>query len=86
MAPTTLRAPADSPRRCYLFHWASFCVSFAGIMLVLVAHGHYTIDVIIAYYVTTTLFWAYHTMANNQVLKVDHLFTSFRPFKNLAAS
>nr|CAD7262445.1 unnamed protein product [Timema shepardi] len=33
------------------------------------AHGHYTVDILIAYYVTTTLFWAYHTMANNSHLK-----------------
>jgi hypothetical protein len=38
--------------------------------MVLWSHGHYTVDVIIAYYVTTTLFWMYHTLANNANLKV----------------
>lgn len=36
--------------------------------MVLLAHGHYTIDVLIAYYVTTRLFWTYHTLANNSLL------------------
>jgi len=38
--------------------------------MVLWSHGHYTVDVIIAYYATTTLFWMYHTLANNANLKV----------------
>jgi hypothetical protein len=29
--------------------------------------------VLIAYYVTTRLFWMYHTMANNAALKVNLL-------------
>nr|CAG4640949.1 EOG090X07WR [Eulimnadia texana] len=39
----------------------------------MIAHGHYTVDIVIAYYVTTRLFWIYHTMANNAVLKVKHI-------------
>jgi hypothetical protein len=39
--------------------------------MVLWSHGHYTVDVIIAYYVTTTVFWIYHTLANNVNLKVS---------------
>nr|CAD7572497.1 unnamed protein product [Timema californicum] len=60
-----------SPRRCFPFHWASWCLSTTGVIMVLIAHGHYTVDILIAYYVTTTLFWAYHTMANNSHLKVN---------------
>lgn len=41
-----------------------------GVLMVLIAHGHYTIDVIIGYLVTTRLFWIYHTLANNVYLKV----------------
>lgn len=44
--------------------------------MVLISHGHYTIDVIIAYYVTTRLWYIYHTMANNAQLKVISLFLS----------
>lgn len=42
--------------------------------MVLISHGHYTVDVIIAYYVTTQLWYIYHTMANNAQLKVIFLF------------
>lgn len=48
--------------------------ALVGVLMVLVAHGHYTIDVLIAYYITTRLFWVYHTLANNCfLLKVNLL-------------
>jgi hypothetical protein len=47
-------------------------MSVAGVIMVLVAHGHYTVDVLIAYYITTRLFWVYHTLANNMNLKVTN--------------
>ncbi|XP_021938002.1 phosphatidylcholine:ceramide cholinephosphotransferase 2-like isoform X5 [Zootermopsis nevadensis] len=58
-----------SPRRCFPIHWLSWCLSLTGIVMLLWSHGHYTVDVIIAYYATTTLFWIYHTLANNPNLK-----------------
>lgn len=61
----------DSPRRWYILHWASWLMGAVGVLMVLIAHGHYTIDVIIAYLVTTRLFWIYHTLANNVYLKVS---------------
>ncbi|XP_055710506.1 phosphatidylcholine:ceramide cholinephosphotransferase 1-like isoform X1 [Phlebotomus papatasi] len=57
-----------SPKRFYAIHWAAWLNALVGIIMVLLAHGHYTIDVLIAYYVTTRLFWTYHTLANNQML------------------
>lgn len=56
-------------RRLVILHWVSWLVSLTGIVMVLIARGHYTVDVLIAYYVTTRLFWIYHTMANNTSLK-----------------
>lgn len=58
----------DSPRRFTCLHWVAWLNALVGVVMVMVAHGHYTIDVLIAYYVTTRLFWTYHTMANNNFL------------------
>ncbi|XP_054260898.1 phosphatidylcholine:ceramide cholinephosphotransferase 2-like isoform X2 [Macrosteles quadrilineatus] len=58
-----------SPKRLWPLHWASFVASFVGVIFVLVARGHYTVDVIIAYWVTTRIFWIYHTLANHASLK-----------------
>lgn len=44
-----------------------------GIVMVLIARGHYTVDCIIAYYITTRIFYIYHTLAHNQNLKVSRL-------------
>lgn len=59
----------DSPKNYVLVHWAAMINAMVGVAMVLLAHGHYTIDVVIAYYVTTRLFWVYHTLSNNVTLK-----------------
>ncbi|XP_054717171.1 phosphatidylcholine:ceramide cholinephosphotransferase 1-like [Uloborus diversus] len=59
-----------SPRRFVIFHWIVWLSSCTGIFMVLLSRGHYTVDVVIGYYVTTRVFWIYHTMANNAALKV----------------
>lgn len=43
--------------------------SIAGVVTLLLARGHYSIDVVIAYWITTRIWWMYHTMANNSNLK-----------------
>jgi len=58
-----------SPRRFFLLHWTSFLVSVAGVVLLILARGHYSIDVLVAYWITSRLWLFYHTMANNTVLK-----------------
>ncbi|EEB16485.1 Phosphatidylcholine:ceramide cholinephosphotransferase, putative [Pediculus humanus corporis] len=58
-----------SPRKLVPLHWLSWAMSFFGIICVLIARGHYSIDVVVAYYVTTRLFWIYHTMACNAKFK-----------------
>lgn len=64
----------DSPKRCLLIHWLTGLMALVGVIMVLVAHGHYTVDVLIAYYVTTRLWYIYHTLANNINLKVRNVF------------
>lgn len=55
----------DLQKRFYVLHWIAWTNALVGVLMVLLAHGHYTIDVLIAYYITTRLFWVYHTLANN---------------------
>lgn len=52
-----------------IFHAILFCSSFFGVVLVLVARGHYLIDVLIAYFITTTIFYIYHTIIHNKSLR-----------------
>merc|ERR1719308_423500 len=58
-----------SPRRFILLHWASFLAALLGVIFLLLARGHYTIDVLLAYYVSSRLWWVYHTLAHNDTLK-----------------
>lgn len=65
---------SDSPKRFQPIHWLAGIAVLIGVIMVLVAHGHYTVDVLIAYYVTTRLWYIYHTLANNSHLKVSCIF------------
>jgi len=58
-----------SPSRFILLHWVSLLTSLLGVIFLLLGRGHYTIDVLLAYFVTTRVWWLYHTLAHNQVLK-----------------
>ncbi|KAF5300990.1 hypothetical protein FQR65_LT19285 [Abscondita terminalis] len=58
-----------TPKKLYLVHWAYFVLAAVGVFMLQLAHGHYTVDVVIAYFITTRIFWTYHTIANNPVLK-----------------
>merc|ERR1719355_271726 len=51
-----------SPRSWFLLHYASMITSIAGVVTLLLARGHYSIDVIIAYWITTRLWYMYHSM------------------------
>ncbi|KAL1516852.1 hypothetical protein ABEB36_000697 [Hypothenemus hampei] len=61
-----------TPKQIYLVrfvHWVYFLLAMIGVIMLQLSHGHYTVDVIIAYYVTTRIFYIYHTLANNSNLK-----------------
>jgi len=60
-----------SPSRWFLLHYTSLLTSLLGVIFLLLGRGHYTIDVLLAYFVTTRLWWLYHTLAHNQGLKQD---------------
>ncbi|XP_040887632.1 phosphatidylcholine:ceramide cholinephosphotransferase 2-like isoform X1 [Toxotes jaculatrix] len=58
-----------SPRWMWWYHWFCWLLSASGVVCILIAHEHYSIDVVIGYFVTTRTFWWYHTMANTHVLR-----------------
>lgn len=58
-----------TPRRWWPLHWLFGLAAAVGVVMVLIARAHYTVDCVIAYYITTRLWYVYHTMANNQSLK-----------------
>ncbi|UJR20996.1 hypothetical protein I4U23_024096 [Adineta vaga] len=52
----------------YVIHLLSWLCNILGMILILAAHEHYTIDVLIAFFLTSRLFLYYHSLANNAVL------------------
>lgn len=61
-----------TPKSYFVVHFIYGVVALVGIIMLLIAHGHYTLDVLIGYFITTRVFWMYHTMANNPSLKKSH--------------
>jgi shingomyelin synthase len=47
-----------------------YLMAVTGIVMVSISRGHYTVDIILAYYITTRVFWMYHSMVANAELKV----------------
>ncbi|KAG7215158.1 hypothetical protein INR49_006904 [Caranx melampygus] len=58
-----------SPRWMWWYRWICWLLSVSGVVCILIGHEHYSIDVVIAYAVTTRIFWWYHTMANSHSLR-----------------
>jgi len=53
-----------SPRDFRLLHWFSFLLFVCGISSLLAGRGHYTIDVILGYWVITRVWAAYHSLTH----------------------
>jgi len=58
-----------SPKSWSLLHWATFFASSTGVIFILLERGHYSVDVLIAYWITTRVWWMFHTLAKNKTLK-----------------
>ncbi|XP_064881220.1 phosphatidylcholine:ceramide cholinephosphotransferase 2-like [Oncorhynchus nerka] len=58
-----------SPKKMWWYVWLCWLLSVVGVVCILIGHEHYSIDVVFAYFVTSRLFWWYHTMANTQALR-----------------
>ncbi|CAK8671030.1 unnamed protein product [Clavelina lepadiformis] len=55
-----------TPLRMYYIHTVSWVLNLFGVFFVLAAHEHYSIDVLIAFYVTSRIFLYYHMLANTR--------------------
>ncbi|OQV13681.1 putative Phosphatidylcholine:ceramide cholinephosphotransferase 1 [Hypsibius exemplaris] len=58
-----------APRKLIPIVVLSYLFAVTGIVMVSVSRGHYTVDIIVAYYITTRIFWMYHSMVANASLK-----------------
>lgn len=50
----------------FKIRWVVLVTTVSGIIMLLVSHSHYSIDVLIAYFITTRLFWTYHTLVKQK--------------------
>ncbi|CAF3621455.1 unnamed protein product [Adineta steineri] len=55
-----------TPRSYHLLHFVSWITALSGMFFILAGHQHYSIDILIAWVLSSRLFIYYHTLANNR--------------------
>ena len=50
---TSSSFPSDTPSSFFVLHWLTFFNALTAIVLLLLSRGHYSLDVIIAYFIAT---------------------------------
>eukprot|EP00092_Neocalanus_flemingeri_P054719 GFUD01064479.1.p1 GENE.GFUD01064479.1~~GFUD01064479.1.p1 ORF type:complete len:317 (-),score=52.53 GFUD01064479.1:359-1309(-) len=55
-----------TPVCLWLLHWLLWLVALSGVSMLMISRGHYTIDVIIAYFVTTRLWYMHNAIIANR--------------------
>jgi len=58
-----------TPKSVWLIHWASFLMALSGVVTLMLARGHYSVDVILAYFITTRLWYMQHSVILNLQLQ-----------------
>jgi len=56
-------------RRLWPLHWLYVASTISGVCFLMLGRGHYSIDVLIAYWITTRLWYLIHTLASHASLK-----------------
>ncbi|EJW87287.1 hypothetical protein WUBG_01804 [Wuchereria bancrofti] len=51
------------PKKLFCLAELCYCATFVAITCILLARKHYTIDVVLAYCLTTRIFWTYHSLS-----------------------
>jgi len=60
-----------SPKNWKILHYTSMLLFLAGVICLLLERGHYTIDVLVAYWVSTRVWYIYHTLADGGITQND---------------
>lgn len=60
-----------TPRRLVWLHLVCLAGLTFGVTVLLLSRGHYSIDVLVAYWITSRVWWTYHTLAHNKELRLQ---------------